>query len=83
MCAVLFLLTYHMSHELGSWFGIKGLFTLPLPESLVDIPWLYPLGIGRGTGADYFPLLPWFFCFLAGSFVGGMGEGRPFSRLDV
>ena len=70
VCAVLFLLTYHMSHELGSWFGIKGLFTLPLPESLVDIPWLYPLGIGRGTGADYFPLLPWFFCFLAGSFVG-------------
>ena len=38
VCAVLFLLTYHMSHELGSWFGIKGLFTLPLPESLVDIP---------------------------------------------
>ena len=67
-----------MPAELGSWFGIPGVFSLSLPENLVDISWLYPLGIGRGVGADYFPLLPWFFCFLAGSFVGVWAEAGRF-----
>lgn len=78
VCALLLLLTWHMPAELGSWFGIPGVFSLSLPENLVDISWLYPLGIGRGVGADYFPLLPWFFCFLAGSFVGVWAEAGRF-----
>ena len=47
------------------------LFALTL--RLPDIPnaplWLMPLGFG-GMGADYFPLAPNFFLYLAGSFAG-------------
>lgn len=35
--------------------------------------WLYPFGLQYPgfTSADYFPLLPWFFVFLAGTAFGG------------
>lgn len=80
VCAVLFLLTWHMPEEAGSWFGIKGVFALHLPESLVRTPWLYPLGIGTLPSADYFPILPWFFCFLSGSFVGVWAKAGKFPQ---
>ena len=44
--------------------------------------WLYPLGM-RGinfTSADYFPLIPWFFMFLMGAWLGERllsGERKP------
>ena len=41
-------------------------------------PWLYPLGLGEFEGADYFPLLPWLFCFLAGSFAGVWAKAGKF-----
>lgn len=39
----------------------------------VSVGWLYPLGLlSPGFhSADYFPLLPWFFLFLAGTVLGG------------
>ena len=39
----------------------------------VSVGWLYPLGLlAPGFhSADYFPLLPWFFLFLAGTVLGG------------
>jgi len=46
------------------------------------VDWLYPLGL-RGvnfTSADYFPLIPWFFAFLIGTWLGGellKGERKP------
>ena len=39
----------------------------------VAAQWLYPLGL-RGenfVSADYFPLFPWFFLFLLGTWLGG------------
>lgn len=58
------------------YYGVIGIagwgLTLPLPAFLYNQPLLFPLGF-RCTGltsADYYPLLPWFFAFLAGGFCG-------------
>ena len=69
-CVVLFVLTYHIPAKDGSYFGLPGLFQWELPSSLVQNTFLYPLGIGYVVSSDYFPLLPWIFCFLAGAFIG-------------
>lgn len=78
--ALLLLLTWWVPVYRGSILGIKGLFGTDIPGWLVDIPALYPLGLGAGEGADYFPLLPWFFCFLGGSFVGVWAKQNRFPR---
>lgn len=71
LCAVLFLLTYHLPDANGGYFGMKGLFMWAVPTASQDNPWLYALGLCPVTlSGDYFPLLPWFFCFLGGTFVG-------------
>lgn len=67
---LLLALTWCVPPYKGSLLGIEGLFSVEIPEWMVRLPALYPLGLGAGKGADYFPLLPWFFCFLAGSFIG-------------
>lgn len=43
-----------------------------IPESLYETDWLMPLGIYSDSffSADYFPLLPNIFIFLAGAFLG-------------
>ncbi len=69
-CALLLLLTWWVPVYRGGMFGIKGLLSVPVPASLQENVFLYPLGLGDADGADYFPLLPWFFCFLAGGFTG-------------
>jgi uncharacterized membrane protein len=44
--------------------------TLDVPEKMSHMSmWLLPLGFG-GMGADYFPLVPNFFLYLAGAFAG-------------
>lgn len=78
--ALLLLLTWWVPVYRGSMLGIKGLFGTDIPGWLVNIPALYPLGLGAGEGADYFPLLPWFFCFLGGSFVGVWAKQNRFPR---
>ncbi len=47
--------------------------TIPLPQSLYSHYYLFPLGFKSADfySADYFPLLPNLFIFLAGGFVGG------------
>lgn len=80
LCALLFLCTWWLPFHNGSLLGIKGLFAVELPAAVTAIPWLYPLGLGHGTGADYFPLLPWIFCFLAGSFAGVWAKAGRFPR---
>ena len=57
---------------------------LPL---VLDVPYLYPFGIVSPDfrSSDYFPLLPWFFLFLIGSWLGPWKERVPegFRRLRV
>ena len=79
-CAVLTLITWWVPGYRGSQFGIPGLLSFPIPESVQACGWLYPLGLGLGEGADYFPLLPWLFVFLAGSFLGRWAKEGRFPR---
>jgi len=53
-------------------FGTAVLGQVTLPAVLYQFPFLFPLGFpARGfASADYFPLLPWIFCFFAGSHLG-------------
>ena len=54
---------------------------------MLDVPYLYPFGIVSPDfrSSDYFPLLPWFFLFLMGSWLGNWKERVPenFRRLRV
>lgn len=79
-CALLLLITWWLPYNRASFFGIPGLFGWQLPSSIVSNPWLYPLGLGQLKGADYFPLFPWLFCFLAGTFVGRLAAAHRFPR---
>lgn len=72
VCVILTVLCWDLRAGAGGRFGIPGLWQAPLPEALTRQGWLYPLGLGRigGIQSDYYPLLPWGFVFLAGSFSG-------------
>lgn len=45
---------------------------LPIPDSLYQTGWLFALGFPSPSffSSDYYPLLPWFFLFLGGSYIG-------------
>lgn len=74
LCAFLFILTYNIQ------FGYLGFsfFKVTLPDFLYTTNALSFLGfVKEGTSySDYFPLLPWFFAFLTGTFTGRIMKGR-------
>ena len=80
VCGLLLLLTWWVPGYREGVFGIPGIFSFPVPQALQDYPWLYPLGLSYIPAADYFPLLPWIFCFLAGSFAGVWAKQGRFPR---
>ena len=69
--------------------GLPGIFSLSLPDAFYQSDWLAPLGMYSSSfySADYFPLLPWLFLFLAGSFLGVAAQKeqcpRFFYRLHI
>lgn len=67
--ALLFFTTWHLPAGRLSLFGVT---LWQIPEALRSVPWLFPLGLHGASfaSADYFPLFPWLFLFLAGSFLG-------------
>ena len=67
--AVLFLACWNVP---GGYIGIRGLFAFDLPRAAYNARLLFPLGMyGSGfVSGDYFPLLPWLFLFIAGSYFG-------------
>ena len=66
---LLFLLCYHIP---DGYIGFQGLLALRLPRAVYDAKFLFWLGFPPSDffSSDYFPLLPWLFCFLAGAFFG-------------
>lgn len=69
VCAVLFLLTRGIMYGyLGPAQGVG----IKLPEFIYNAGLLFPLGFRAPSfqSMDYFPLLPWFFVFLAGAYTG-------------
>jgi uncharacterized membrane protein len=71
VCAAIFALTYNI--QLG-FVGIKGVCEIPLPAELTANNMLYPYGILKGGfySVDYEPLLPWFFLYFGGTYIGGL-----------
>jgi len=66
---LLFALTWDLRRGTIGFFGLN---FADIPRRLYDVYWLFPLGFrGRSFGsADYFPLMPWAFLFLAGTYFG-------------
>lgn len=55
----------------GRFLGIQ------LPAALLECDVLMPLGFGTVFSADYFPLIPWLFLFLSGTFLGRWHDRLP------
>ncbi len=72
VAAALFALTWTVPTVNGGAF-----LGLALPETLLACKWLFPIGFGRMYSADYFPLIPWLFCFAAGTFAGRWQDRLP------
>lgn len=78
LCAFLFIITYNVFPAQGGYIGIDGLFRLDLPTLSPDNPLYYVLGICPVDYAgDYFPLLPWVFCFFGGAYLGRLHRHFP------
>lgn len=76
LCAVLYYFTKTI--PMG-YLGFGPVSILPLPQVLYQQDWLVFMGFygSSFTSSDYFPLLPWGFVFLAGTFVGQLvAQGR-------
>ena len=75
-CVILYLFT--MQIEDG-----RLAFFVRLPEALYTQDWLCVLGIHSDTffSADYFPLLPWIFVFLLGTFWGRLAAQGKFPEV--
>ncbi len=69
---ILSLLAFFLTRNVPyGWLGFQGIQIAPLPPALYSGQWLALLGFpGPGFySADYFPLVPWFFLYLAGYFL--------------
>lgn len=64
---ILFLLTLGISEGFFGWPGVFTLEIPPLPKNTL----LYILGFDTGHySADHWPVMPWMFLFLTGTFLG-------------
>lgn len=77
LSVLLFVLTMNvkMTYDGGiqtGYFGIAGLFELHFPQEAYNVGVLFPLGLHDASfaSADYFPMMPWFFLFICGSYFG-------------
>ena len=69
-CVALYFLTFHVYSGV---FGLPALgLSVPMPDFLYGHPLLFFVGFpAEGlSSADYYPLIPWIFLFLAGTFCG-------------
>ena len=71
--ALLYALTYNLPHVYLGW---KHLWMFPVQT---ENPFLFPLGMITGGfySSDYYPIIPWFFLFVVGYYLGSwVKEGR-------
>ncbi len=79
---VLFLALFLVFKQVPSgWIGL-GPWQMELPNSLYRYTWLAWLGFPGPafSSGDYFPLIPWLFLFLAGSFLGRRAQAGALPR---
>ena len=79
--SVLLFLCWHVPFDSGGYFGITGVFEWQIPFARPNTPWLYPFGLCPVYDvSDYFPLVPWFFCFLTGTYMGVWAKKGKFPK---
>ena len=68
LCVLLFIFTMNVQ---SGYFGIGGI-SIDIPQKAYDVGVLFPFGLRNSSfrSSDYFPLLPWMFVFMAGSYFG-------------
>lgn len=79
LTAVLFAVTWHFPFYEGGYLGLGDLVWWQWPAAWGESTWLLAFGIGnfRFFGSDYFPLVPWLFCFLTGAYLGHYRDRLP------
>lgn len=81
LSGLLFVCCWHVPFDAGGFFGIPGIFEFNVPQASANDPWLYAFGLCPVFDtADYFPLIPWFFCFLIGTYVGVWAKQGKFPK---
>lgn len=79
LSAMLAVLTWNV---LLGYVGIPGVLEITIPQKAYDVGVLFPFGLcatGFESG-DYFPLLPWGFVFLGGSYFGEWAKNGSLPR---
>lgn len=76
VCGVLLLVTWWFPWYQGGLLGVPPL-AIAWPESWRSYKLLMPFGVGTVYSADYFPLIPWVFCFFGGAFCGRLSNLLP------
>ncbi len=74
--AAIFIFTYSVPHGyLGA-----GDIGMQIPDSYYSIPFLFFLGFPGAdfSSADYFPIIPWLFLFIAGTYMGVWAKNGKF-----
>ena len=69
----MFVLLYAVTLNIPrGYVGFEGLYAIDMPDFLYGHYWLFPLGFPSSGffSADYFPLIPHFFLFMAGASLG-------------
>lgn len=76
---LLFAVTYNV--VLG-YIGLPFIFSYKLPPEWYTTSFMFPFGFPNRTfsSSDYFPLLPWFFLFFAGTFLGRLAATNKFPK---
>lgn len=80
---LLFIILYIMTYNVESGIlGIDGFFFKEIPDIFYSSNYFMPLGLHRPDffSADYFPLIPNLFLFLAGTFIGVYAEAKSFPK---
>ncbi|MGN0550266.1 MAG: heparan-alpha-glucosaminide N-acetyltransferase domain-containing protein [Acutalibacteraceae bacterium] len=69
LCVLLFCVTYGVPYGM---LGIPGFICISLPQWLYSTDFLFPIGLRSSSffSADYFPIFPYVFLYLLGTFAG-------------
>ncbi len=76
---VLFVITFQI---VDGYFGIPYLLSVRIPESWYSTSFLFMFGLPNKDfiSSDYFPLFPWIFLFLVGTYLGRIGIRKKFPK---
>lgn len=76
---LLFIISYCVPYH---YLGIPNLFAIKLPSVLYSTSFLYPIGFPNAHffSSDYFPLIPWLFAFLFGTYIGKYAAEERFPK---